>query len=783
MAAITTITQQASCPAQKLRTTSNHPQLKRLAVDDPSTTCAKVVELIRRDGGVVITGLADKDIVTRIRKELKPVFETDIPDESGFFPTTTRRATGLLGVSDGCVDLATNKLWIDAANEILTSTCRPWYGEKRAHFVSKPILAGTFGFQIAPGSRQQDLHRDDSQRLSLFPVMIGCFVAAKLLGAPFKSSLRPGLFSFSFLCVLYMVDLSSIPLIPIDMAASIAKQDTGGAQKYHDKAGRQQAKLDRSSRKRNYSARNKGEEENPTDHRRKSRRTQESTDHLRPQNSRVNSKISHKGPRSQEKQAGNYERSARGGQRRPSQRPAVKQYPREIPPPFLSQPARIKRKRSHDAQAAEVDDSQHERLAKQLRRSTPPRLEHSERRTAFNTVFKTSPPKDQLSENNLRIFNGEMNPAADNASVLKRTSSRRSIVPSEEDTVRSQRSSNTNAFYRHKHLQAVQIHIHAEPPDYIEAAANRIVNARVSKQRRAELRVVAQGLSDDCLKNVRAQSGEDDFINPLHTALKALGLKNLCLHEKAEWREELKLILDRESASSSSLESNTMLPPAPPVPEKEGDRYPIKNPRPDLSIGTDLTALVSALSAQKLNKAKATVFIDWLQNEMVQHEPEGPLEPMLLLVPAVRALDLAFPFAVVEGKAYSTGKQIFEAENQAAVSGAYALKIQLDLDSLVNSGAIRSGALPTSSNTHPPLFFSITTQGPIHELWLWYHWTVYDDGVRKFESKLLDSCNALVLERGEDFVVKLNNVGNWGTGPFVKSLVERLGKVAVKAET
>ncbi|OAL34888.1 hypothetical protein AYO20_05849 [Fonsecaea nubica] len=622
--------------------------------------------------------------------------------------------------------------------------------------------------------------------------------------------------------------------------------------------------------KRHHSARDKSEENFATDHRRKSRRIQKSrqllslcttslpryrvtdrvaADYLRPQKSRVNSKISRKSPRSQETQTANPERTASEGQRRSSQRPALKQYPEEIPPPFISQPAGIKRKRSHDARAgagAEVDDSQHERLAKQLRRSTPPRLEPSQedlqtgsepdveagKREGVRPSIQTSrlpPPKDQLSENNLRTFNAEMNPEADSTPVLKRTSSRRSIVPSEAGTVRSHRSANTNkAFYRHKNLQAVQIHIHAKPPDFIEAAANRIVNAKVSKQRRAELRVIAQELSNSCLKNVKAQSGEDDFINPLHTALKALGLKNLCIHEKAEWREELQPIVPQQLHFSSnfmasvqqlevddvsarprkrqqqsageymspesfqanapttppannSQESNAMSTPAPPVPEKEGDRYPIENPRPDLSIGTDLTALVSALSAQKLNKAKATAFIHWLQNEMVQHVPKGPLEPMLLLVPAPRALDLAFPFAVVEGKAYSTGKQIFEAENQAAVSGACALKIQHDLDSLVNSGTMRSGALPKSSNTHPPLFFSITTQGPIHELW--YHWTVYEGGVRKFESKLLDSCNVLVLERGEDFVVKLNNVGSWGTGPFVKSLVERLGKVAVKAET
>ena len=135
--------------------------------------------------------------------------------------------------------------------------------------------------------------------------------------------------------------------------------------------------------------------------------------------------------------------------------------------------------------------------------------------------------------------------------------------------------------------------------------------------------------------------------------------------------------------------------------------------------------------------------------------------------------------SVVEGKAYLIGEQISKAENQAAVSGACGLKIQNDLNDLVDQAARSSTTPHISANIDPPLFFSIATQGPIHELWV--HWTVVEDGVRMFESKLLDSCNALMLDRVEDFVVKLNNVGNWGTGAFVKSVVERLGKVAVKA--
>lgn len=513
--------------------------------------------------------------------------------------------------------------------------------------------------------------------------------------------------------------------------------------------------------------------------------------------------------------------------------------PSPIPPASITQPGRNKRKRSQDSEA-EADEPKDDCPTKQPRRSTAPRLEPSEENLQKDSEAEAKAdepegPSEQpeelppLSEKDLQsLYEEVMASVASNASSLKRTSSRRSIAPSDSDTVRSQRSTSTTAVYRRKNLAAVQIHFHNEPPDHIQTDINRIINAEVSKQRRAELRVIAHELREGCLENVRAQSGEDDFVDPLHTALKSLGLKNLCLHEKADWREELKPVvqqqvhfslgfmagvqqLEVEDASApprkrqqqsagetymspepsmtntftppanKSQESSVMPPPALPVPEKDADRSPIKTPRPDLSIGTDLMALISALSSQDLNKVKARAFLDWLQNEMVQHESDGPLEPMLILVPALRALDLAFPFAVVEGKAYSTGKQIFEAENQAAVAGACGLKIQIDLDNLVDHATTSSGAPPTSSKIDPPLFFSITTQGPIHELWV--HWTIVEEDVRVFESKLVESCNALLLERGEDFVVKLNNVAVWGTGPFLDSVVKRLGMIAREATT
>ena len=500
-----------------------------------------------------------------------------------------------------------------------------------------------------------------------------------------------------------------------------------------------------------------------------------------------------------------------------------------IPLEPISQPAHIKRKRSRDS-AAEVNEPEEGRPVKKPRRSTLPCIEPSEEKLPKDSEAGAKaeglecpseepqePPllSDKDSKSLESLYKEVMASASDR--ILKWTSSRRSMPQSETVSDRTQRSSNTNALYRHHNLAAVQIRLHTEPPDDIEMAIKDIVNTELPDQHRAKLSAVAKELRDSCLENVRAQTGEGDFISPIHAAIKALHLKKLCIREKAAWRSELKPIIRQQPYFSSSFmagiqqlgvdgasapppkrqqqyttdymspkysmtnvitpSANTpqepsMKPPPALVPEN-ADRSPVKTPHPNLSMGIHREALISALSSQDLDDHEASVFIDWLQTEMVQHEPGGPLEPMLILVPALRALDMAFPFAVVEGKAYSTGRQIFEAENQAAVALACAHNILNRLDRMANGGRI--------TTAQSRILFSITTQGPIHELWA--HWTVIKGGVRIFESKLWDSWNTLVQERAVDFIIKLNSVCVWGTGPFLKSVVEALGKVAVQAKT
>lgn len=142
------------------------PAIIRVHASDPSTSSKTLVDILKRDGGVIVENLIPRELAAQIRKDLKPHFDSDIPDKYGFFPKTTRRATGILGVSDACVELACNKLYTDVANEMISSSYTMWRGDHQETVSGKPIISSTVGFRVNPGGRQQVLHRDDTYDLA-----------------------------------------------------------------------------------------------------------------------------------------------------------------------------------------------------------------------------------------------------------------------------------------------------------------------------------------------------------------------------------------------------------------------------------------------------------------------------------------------------------------------------------------------------------------------------------------------------------------------------------------
>lgn len=422
-----------------------------------------------------------------------------------------------------------------------------------------------------------------------------------------------------------------------------------------------------------------------------------------------------------------------------------------------------------------------------------------------------------------------MSSVTNKTSTLKRTPSWRSIVPSETDTVRSQRSSNTTAHYRYRHLEDANVYFHTDPPEDIQAAIENIINAKPSEDCHAILRNKAKNFAKRCKEMVRAAAGEDDFVHLFYIVIEDISPNILISREKADWRVELKPAIQQSDANLSFLsdfdatgsdkqeeiDDASALPPpkryqqsagrpyispqdsqvslsdskpdnnGQPQPDKAKDTSLIKTPRPDITTGIKESAVISALASSlsspdfNYTKAKAKQFLKKLQDATMPSGRDGPPEPVLIIVPTQSNSNLAFPTLVFEGKGYSTGKQVFEAQNQAAVSGAGGVKIQMILDELVKRATRSSNVALSPLKNRPPLVFAICSEGPQHELWA--HYTVIDDGEHQFNMVLLNTCHGLMPKQVEGFFVQVQNVLNWTAGPFLKSVVDRLGKVEMQS--
>lgn len=140
----------------------------------------EIIELLERDGAVIVTGMFSKEHMEQVRHDLAPHFDSDVPDTSSFFPKTTRRVNGLFGISRACVDMGMHPLFLAVANRLLTSTYTFFRGSEKLTAVSKPIISSTTAMRINPSSQQQALHRDDEDlhaRPCDRPVMVTCLVA------------------------------------------------------------------------------------------------------------------------------------------------------------------------------------------------------------------------------------------------------------------------------------------------------------------------------------------------------------------------------------------------------------------------------------------------------------------------------------------------------------------------------------------------------------------------------------------------------------------------------
>ena len=124
---------------------------------DKTADPAAVVTNLRRDGAVVVTGLAETALIDTVTDELRQNLDSSgLNTPSDFNGSRTLRTNAVLSTAPAAAPLLDHDLVVAVANEILLPFCASYQ------------IGSMTAIEILPGEAAQALHRDDS----LYPIDI-----------------------------------------------------------------------------------------------------------------------------------------------------------------------------------------------------------------------------------------------------------------------------------------------------------------------------------------------------------------------------------------------------------------------------------------------------------------------------------------------------------------------------------------------------------------------------------------------------------------------------------
>jgi len=121
------------------------PQLTHVTTDTPAS---EILEIIDRDGAVIIDAILSPAETTQFAEELAPLLDAAAQGQDSFSGFSTTRVGALIAQSEICRQMATNTQLLDIADGML------------GKFSPTVQLSLTQAVNIAPGEGAQILHRD-----------------------------------------------------------------------------------------------------------------------------------------------------------------------------------------------------------------------------------------------------------------------------------------------------------------------------------------------------------------------------------------------------------------------------------------------------------------------------------------------------------------------------------------------------------------------------------------------------------------------------------------------
>lgn len=135
--------------------------------------------------------------------------------------------------------------------------------------------------------------------------------------------------------------------------------------------------------------------------------------------------------------------------------------------------------------------------------------------------------------------------------------------------------------------------------------------------------------------------------------------------------------------------------------------------------------------------------------------------------PTAQGSALCFPFFIAEAKSGATGGNMFQAQNQAAVSGAMAINILRGLQKSYGDAGFSDDDLPL-------LVFSAVNEGPVHELWAHY-WNANKGSHSMTCIGVWRTTNA---KGARELVGVVASILRWGASDLKPSILKRVAVIA-----
>ncbi|TYJ56745.1 hypothetical protein B9479_002515 [Cryptococcus floricola] len=168
--------------------------ISQLTTIDASQPLDKIIEIIERDGGVIVANLLSPELLQKTMDAIEPHFgkrgiyrSKATHNELGqdFFPEGSQRIYGLLSkITEPIIDIVRLPVWQGVMSRFLNDEYFAYTGENLLPQKSGYMLATTAALRLVPGAKPQPLHRDQIAYQTrpepsnpFFTPMLGCLIA------------------------------------------------------------------------------------------------------------------------------------------------------------------------------------------------------------------------------------------------------------------------------------------------------------------------------------------------------------------------------------------------------------------------------------------------------------------------------------------------------------------------------------------------------------------------------------------------------------------------------